>query len=163
MNQPRIFPQLKVLKSAPYLATIKSGTGRFPVVSPYVIDESLEKELLRDNTATFIMEDEDYRVSFDTSTMEKLTLHWPMPDGVHADEEQFRTLCYAQAEYFNAQLLHGGFKRRVWAFTWDRRKNEDTVESFRHSIPLSYFETIARGGQPHQFGILVKPWFASKK
>lgn len=134
---------------------IKSGV--FPVeVTPKVISVKNDEDFFYPNTATFRFSPfEDIEKVMIGAAAVTLTLRWESSVGLPLSREEFRALCMAQANFFNAQLLNQGVDGRVGSFDIACRMKPDTIDTYRHCVPLSYFETVALGGKPSPYGVLI--------
>lgn len=164
MNKQSVFYGLQLLSANGNVRHYIPGFT--PVaITPKVISSGNAEEHYLPNTATFRFSSyENIDKAMNGAAEESLTLRWESPVAIPFAREEFRKLCMAQADHFNAQLLNrlpGNGQRqiegRVGSFDISWRMKPDTIETQRHCVPLSFFETFALGGTPSPYGVVLDP------
>lgn len=156
MNEQSVFFGLEYLHAEGHL---RRPTPKFlpAAIVPRVVDSSSAEAHYLPNTATFRFTSfENIDKAMIGAPEESLTLRWESATALPIAREEFRKLCMAQAEYFNAQLLNRqrGIEGRVGSFDISWRMKPSSIETQRHCVPLSFFETFALGGKPSSYGVV---------
>lgn len=152
MQHTPVFPSLKLLTA--HLHVTPTRTPHFPATWGGTLEPIVQtgaEDVFLSHTATFILGD-----AIEAKENERVVLRWRAPEEVMLSKEKFAELCYAQADYFNAQCLSADRGWRVYAFEMRQQVSADRIETQRYTIPLSFYETVAYGGKPPSFGIQVR-------
>lgn len=158
MEQQSPFFGLELLTVEGHFPRLKKRDKNYPypvAIAPKIIDAGDRDELYFPNTATFCFSSfANIEKAIIGESDVDLTVRWENTLGQPIPFGEFRSLCMAQADYFNAQLLKRGADGRVGAFDISWRMKPDAIETRRQCVPLNFFETVALNGKPSPYGVL---------